>query len=133
MASEYNALRKSVGWTVPTQISAYFALKNSLFVCSAHRGEMVVGAGRVVGDGHLAFTIMDIMVHPDFQHRYGIGAKIMLKLLSHIKDHSTPESDVYAMSVPDQELFYRRLGFVSRPTPSLGPGMSLPYEQLQKY
>jgi GNAT superfamily N-acetyltransferase len=130
--SEYNALRKSVGWTVPTEMSADSALKNSLFVCSARRDDMVVGAGRVVGDGHLAFAVMDLMVHPDLQRR-GIGVRIMSELLNCIKKCANPESDVYAMAAPDQELFYQRLGFIFRPTSLYGHGMSLPYERLKKY
>jgi ribosomal protein S18 acetylase RimI-like enzyme len=130
-ARDYNFLRQSVGWSVSDEISSKKAIDHSLYICSAYLHGKVVGSGRVVGDGALAFFIQDVMVIPEYQRRLGIGKAIMYKLLGYIKNHARSEADIYCMSAKDREGFYIHLGFVERPTSQLGAGMFLPYETLQ--
>ncbi|WP_300005027.1 GNAT family N-acetyltransferase [uncultured Cedecea sp.] len=130
-ARDYNLLRQSVGWSVSDEVSSKKAIDNSLYICSAHDNGMTVGSGRVVGDGVLAFSIQDVMVLPAYQRHFGIGKKIMHKILNYIKNNASPEADIYCMSAKNREEFYIKLGFVERPTSQLGAGMVLPYEILQ--
>jgi len=131
-ATEYNALRRLVGWSVPNETSSQKALKNSLYICSAYADEQIVGSGRVVGDGHLGFSILDLMVHPEFQVRYGIGPKIMYRIFDFLKKTACPEADIYGMAALGKESFYERLGFTLRPSDLLGAGMNLPFSTLLK-
>jgi len=128
---EYNILRQSVGWSVPDYLSSNKAIDNSLYTCSAYCHGVVIGGGRIVGDDILAFCIMDVMVHPEYQGRFGIGKTIMHRLLNYIKNNAKKEADIYCMSAKGREDFYIKLGFIKRPTSLLGAGMVLPYEVLQ--
>ncbi len=132
-ATEYNELRNSVGWSVPTNRCAEKALAHSLYICSAYQGQQILGSGRVVGDGSLIFCIMDLMVHPDFQHRYGIGVRILHNIFHYLKVHACPEADILGMAALGRERLYEKMGFVIRPTDSLGAGMVMPYAELLKY
>lgn len=128
---EYNDLRQSVGWSVPDEISSHKAIDNSLYICSAYCHGSAIGSGRVIGDAALAFYIQDVMVLPEYQGRFGIGKKIMYRLLNYIKNNANEKADIYCMSAKNREGFYTNLGFIKRPTSQLGAGMILPYEILQ--
>ncbi|WP_213991308.1 GNAT family N-acetyltransferase [Sodalis sp. dw_96] len=132
-AMEYNELRSSVGWSEPNHRRSEQALEHSLYICSAYQDQRIVGSGRVVGDGSLIFCIMDLMVHPDFQHRYGIGVHILHNIFHYLKENACPEADILGMAAVGRERFYEKMGFVIRPTNSLGAGMNMPYAELLKY
>ena len=83
-----------------------FAYSNSLYKCFVLEGGMLVGAGRVVGDGIDIAYLCDIAVHPEFQGR-GIGREIALKLMALSAGHK--KMILYAN--PGVEPLYQKLGF----------------------
>lgn len=127
---EYNYLRRAVGWSVPNKRYSKKALENSLYICSAHYNGVVIGSGRIVGDGSLAFCIQDVMVCPEYQRSFGIGRNLMYRLLNYIKVNANETADIYCMSAKEREGFYIKMGFIMRPTAQFGAGMFLPYETL---
>ncbi|MGL6002929.1 MAG: GNAT family N-acetyltransferase [Plesiomonas sp.] len=132
-AKDYNQLRQSVGWSVPDELSSQKSLDNSLYICCATVNGISIGSGRVVGDGTLAFCIQDVMVHPEFQRRFGVGKHIMKYLLTYIKSAAKSQSDIYCMSAQGCEAFYMAVGFIKRPSSSLGAGMVLPFDALKHH
>lgn len=57
----------------------YHALLNSHTLISAWSGNILVGLGNAISDGHLVVYYPHLLVHPDFQ-RQGIGQLILEKM-----------------------------------------------------
>src|SRR5688500_785056 len=76
---DYARIIQSVGWR-PRQFEAIeIALRNSCFsVCAVSDG-VVVGFGRVIGDGGLHLYLTDVVVASESQ-RKGIGTAIVAAL-----------------------------------------------------
>ena len=107
---EYCALRKAAGLSSRTPIAARLGLPGSLFaVCVRHEG-LLIGMGRVVGDGGCNYEVVDVAVHPDFQRR-GFGFQIMELLMQYIDDNA-PDS-AYVSLIADQgaPVLYEKFGF----------------------
>ena len=66
------------------------------------------------------------MVLPEYQGKH-IGTGILNNLLEQINKYKevNPYIRVYLGAAKGKEHFYEKLGFVSRPTDNLGPGMIL--------
>lgn len=121
-------LRTSVGWQgILHQLE--IALKNGLFNVAAKDGNKVVGMGRLVGDGVVYWYVQDLAVLPDYQGK-GIGKRIMLRLIEHVKQNSLPDTSVTVglMSAKGKELFYEKFGFTARPNETYGAGMMNHYK-----
>jgi GNAT superfamily N-acetyltransferase len=121
--ADYNRLRRDAGWPEMDPTTAAASLPRSCFAVCAHDGDRVVGMGRVVGDGGLCFYVQDVIVLREYQGR-GIGAALMDRLMAHIAAHAVASTYLGLMSAVGKEAFYRRWGFISRPTGALGCGMT---------
>ena len=76
-ADEYVELLRRVGWTSPPVEDCRRALGGSLTaICAVDERKVVVGMGRLVGDGRMYCFAVDVVVDPDAQ-RQGIGQGIM--------------------------------------------------------
>ncbi len=122
-SEEYNRLRKDVAWPEMEMETAARCLPHSLYVVCAYDGDELTGMGRIVGDGGLCFFIQDLIVART-HHRRGIGTAIMERLMGFIADRAVADTYVGLMSAVGKEPFYHRFGFTSRPTESLGCGMT---------
>ncbi len=120
---DYNRLRRDAGWPEMDPATAAACLPSSLYAVCAFEGDEVVGTGRVVGDGGLCFYIQDVIVLASHQGR-GIGAGIMESIMAWISARSVQHSYLGLMSAVGKEGFYHRYGFTSRPTETLGCGMT---------
>jgi GNAT superfamily N-acetyltransferase len=54
-------------------------IANSATVIAAWDGELLVGLGNAITDGHLVVYFPHLLVHPDY-HRQGIGTEIVRRL-----------------------------------------------------
>jgi ribosomal protein S18 acetylase RimI-like enzyme len=109
-ADEYCALRIAAGLRPRTPIAARLGLPGTLFaVCIRDEG-VLVGMGRVIGDGGCNYEIVDVAVHPDHQRR-GYGFRIMKSLMEYIHEHA-PES-AYVSLIADRgaPALYEKFGF----------------------
>jgi GNAT superfamily N-acetyltransferase len=122
-SADYNHLRRDAGWPEMDTRTVELCLPRSLFVVCALQGDEVVGTGRVVGDGGLCFYVQDVIVLRSHQGR-GIGAGIMDRLMDFIAARAVKDSYLGLMSAVKKEGFYQRYGFTSRPTETLGCGMT---------
>lgn len=120
---DYCSLRESVNWINFAKVQTEKALKNSLYTVIAVENDQTVAMGRLIGDG-MYYTIVDIVVHPDYQHR-GIGTGIIRRIMDYI-NRETPEggrSSVQLIAEKGKEPFYESLGFKTIPHEFCGSGM----------
>ncbi len=126
---EYIKLRNSVGWGIAEGESIQKGLSNSLYsVCIECRGD-IIGMGRVIGDGALAYYIQDIIVLPEFQKK-GTGKLIMNSIMEYLKKNCTPNTTVGLMAAKGVTPFYEKYGFIARPDEKHGPGMFIRWPEL---
>lgn len=119
---DYNRVRVAAGLNKKDAAAAEIGLANSVFsVCLEHDG-VVVGIGRIVGDGALFFEIVDIAVIPDHQQN-GFGAEIMDSLIAYLRRNAASGAFVSLISGYGVSRFYERYGFEVHS--SEAPGMSL--------
>ena len=74
--AEYLALIESVGFRPRDPEAVAIALGNSLFSVCAVADSVIVGRGRIIGDGGLHLYLTDVIFRPQYQ-RQGIGTRIV--------------------------------------------------------
>ena len=107
----YYTLRESVGWNNWSKEQAEKALENSYYSIVIFYNDNAIGMGRVVGDG-IYFTIVDIVVRPEYQGRK-IGTTIMNSILEYIEKNMCEGSrvSVQLWAEVGKEQFYIKQGF----------------------
>ncbi|MEK3833063.1 GNAT family N-acetyltransferase [Paenibacillus sp. FSL R7-0128] len=106
---DYIALRQESGLSPMSIEGAAAGLPNSAFAVTVYAGELLVGMGRVIGDGGCFFQVTDIAVKPSFQGR-GLGKIIMGEIRAFLD--SVPEK-AYISLIADGEAakLYAKYGF----------------------
>lgn len=129
---QYLNLRRQVGWRELTVAQADKALGNSLYTLYVMQQGRPVGMGRLVGDGAVICYIQDLIVVPGAQQS-GLGSKLMDRLRAKVEAIALPGTIMMLdlMSAKGREDFYRKQGFLARPTEDLGPGM-IQYLHIEK-
>lgn len=120
----YLDFRRTVEWKPLTEEQAQKAIEGSLLTVVAYDGKRPVGMGRIVGDGAVICYIQDLIVIPEYQGT-GVGQMIMESLIDYVKELRLPDTQIMLdlMCAIGREEFYKRHGFIARPTDQLGPGM----------
>jgi ribosomal protein S18 acetylase RimI-like enzyme len=118
----YFELRQKVTFQEYSFPDVEIALKNTLYSIVIFEDDRPIGIGRVVGDDRIVFFIKDVVVDPEFQKR-SIGKLVMQSLLEYIGKKACSNAYVGLMATPNTEKFYRKFGFIQRPTDTLGHGM----------
>lgn len=120
----YLNLRKAVDWKPFTEEQAKKAIEGSILTVVAYDEERPVGMGRIVGDGAVICYIQDLIVIPEYQGK-GVGQMIMESLIDYVEELRLPDTQIMLdlMCAVGRENFYKKYGFISRPTERLGPGM----------
>jgi len=120
--SEYQRLRRAVGWSDVSDEGVGAGLKNALYSVVVLRDKKPIGCGRVVGDGGIYFYVQDIMVLPEYQG-LGLGRLIMDKVMDYLKGGAKQGAFVGLMAAKGVARFYERYGFKVRPDDA--PGMAM--------
>ena len=105
---EFCALRVTAGLSAKSLEAAKIGLPNSLYGVSVRDGSVLIGMGRVIGDGACNFEVVDIAVDPGYQGQ-GLGRKIM----NYIDDYlaSVALEGSYVSMIADEPVFYEKLGY----------------------
>ena len=118
--SEFYPLYTTTQWNDRLQLNPEElerAIYNSYYVVSVYENKQLIGFGRVVSDGVAYATIYDVMVSPSWQNQ-GIGSKIIRKLVDKCERHDIRR--IYLFAAKNAENYFKRLGFVARPSSSRG-------------
>lgn len=123
--TDYNMLRKSVGWNEIAINQAQTGINNSTYLVAAVCNNKTVGMARLVSDGGYICVIVDVIVLPEFQGK-GIGKTMISLVMEYINSSIETGEGVFInlMSAKGREAFYRQFGFVERPDNNFGAGMS---------
>lgn len=80
--------------------------------------------GRIVGDGAVICYVQDLIILPEVQGQ-GIGGLILETLKTFVINTGVPGTMMMfdLMCAKGRERFYKKHGFIARPTETLGPGM----------
>lgn len=124
VAEDYIRLRSEVGFSKTPLEQTEKSLKNGLFSVVAECDGKHVGMGRLVGDGIMYWYIQDVAVLPEYQGK-GIGKAIVKRLMQYVEENSIPGTytTIGLMAAKGKDEFYEKLGFISRPSDTFGPGM----------
>lgn len=90
-AEEYQNLRKSLDCETVSDEAVERGLAHSLFSVCAMQDDVVVGCGRVVGDGGIYFFIQDLMVLPAHEGE-GIDDCLMDEIMLYLKKAAPPNA-----------------------------------------
>lgn len=120
----YMELREAVHFPKLSRDQARRGLGNSLYTLVAFKDGKAVGMGRIVGDGAIICYVQDLIIRPEVQGE-GIGGLILESLRSFVVNIGFPGTTMMfdLMCARGREPFYKKHGFIARPTESLGPGM----------
>lgn len=119
----YIALRKAVGWKNFCREQVEKAINYSYYSVVIRENGDSIAMGRIIGDG-LYFTIVDVVVHPDYQGK-GLGTLIIQKLMEHI-GQGIPAGgrvSIQLISEKEKEDFYVKQGFKLIPHEKCGPAL----------
>lgn len=117
--SEYRNLRKIAGLSEQSQKAAAKGLANACFDVSIYDNQLLIGMGRVIGDGGTAFQIIDIAVNPNYQGQ-GYGKLIMTNIMAYISAEA--EQGTYVSLIADYpaDQLYAQYGFITTEPHSAG-------------
>nr|WP_307775203.1 GNAT family N-acetyltransferase [uncultured Cetobacterium sp.] len=117
--SDYLSLRERAGTGEKDANRARIALRNSLLTVSIYDNDLLVGFGRVAGDGGITYIICDIMVDKKY-HRRGYGNQIMMEINKYLDKHTHEDSYVCLIAVAPADKLYNRYNFEYLPDQKCG-------------
>lgn len=106
---EYRALRRAVGWNVPSEDAVALALRSASVGAVAVDDGVAVGMGRVIGDLAFYNLVVDLVVDPAAQG-YGLGTELLRNLEDQVASRSTT-SHIQLVAGEDVTDFYAKLGY----------------------
>ena len=118
-AEEFVNLRLLAGMSVRDIAGVKIGLKNSNHVVVIRDGDLLIGMGRIIGDGMTTFQIADMAVHPDYQGK-GLGKSIMTELVKWLEENASPHSYVSLIADGNARLLYEKFGFEPTTPHSIG-------------
>jgi aralkylamine N-acetyltransferase len=105
-----------VGWGFRNPEEIQSAFKKSSVVRFAYFNNVLIGFGRTVDDGKYYALIVDLVIHPEFQHK-GIGSNI----LRHLKNSLEGYVFTTLTSAVGKEPFYEKQGWKKQITSFIWP------------
>ena len=121
---DYCNLRVNAGMSRKSIEAAIKGLPHACFNVTLYENDMLIGMGRVIGDGGTVFQIVDIAVKDTYQG-LGHGMTIMHEIMKYIE--SVAEEGTYVSLIADYpaDQLYEKFGFKS--TEPYSKGMYIKY------
>jgi ribosomal protein S18 acetylase RimI-like enzyme len=116
---DYRRLRQVAGLSEKTQAAAEAGLPNTWFAVTIRHENLIIGMGRVIGDGGTAFQIVDIAVEPAHQGK-GLGKRIVAALVDHLRANAPASAYVSLIADGDAQHLYAKYGFAPVAPASIG-------------
>lgn len=113
-AAHVMALRRQAGWRDVGLRALHVALRNSLQVFCVYQDELLVGFGRLVGDGVLKVYVEELVV-ATAARRQGIGSAILIAMEAYTRAHCAAGCRLGLTSSRGYAGFYAKHGFERRP------------------
>jgi GNAT superfamily N-acetyltransferase len=111
--AEHRRLAEAVGWgSVFDWDRVSLSLERSPFGVVALAGDLVIGMGRLVGDGVMYFYVQDVVVLPEFQGG-GVGHAIVDALLTFVRETAHTGAFTGLFATPDAMRLYEQHGFTT--------------------
>ncbi len=107
---QYLALRVEAGLSPMSAEGAEAGLPRSCFAVTLYDGKLLIGMGRVIGDGGCFFQVTDIAVKPSYQGR-GLG-KVIVREIRDFLDTIPAQSYVSLIADGEASKLYEQYGFV---------------------
>ena len=117
---DYRRLRVAAGLSPRSVAAARVGLPNTVVGVVVRHDGVVVGMGRVVGDG-LFYQVVDVAVDPGHRGR-GLGGAIVGGLMDALKRRAPAEAHVSLVADGRAHELYERFGF--SPTAPAATGMA---------
>ena len=117
--SDYLSLRERAGTGDKNPNRAEIALQNSLLTVCMYDKDLLIGFGRVVGDGGITYIISDIMVDKNY-HRKGYATQIMDEINNFLNKNTHEDSYVCLIAVSPADNLYNRYDFEYLPDQKCG-------------
>lgn len=107
---DYCNLRANAGMSSKSIEAAIKGLPHACFNVTLYENDMLIGMGRVIGDGGTVFQIVDIAVK-DIYQGLGHGMAIMHEIMKYIE--SVAEEGTYVSLIADYpaDQLYEKFGF----------------------
>lgn len=126
---DFIRLRSYTSWGCVDVAQAEQALKNSLMGIYLRGDDETIAMARIVGDGVFNVYIQDVIVKPSHR-RKGLGRNMLSTLITHMKSCLPADCTIGLMAAKEQDGFYTKLGFTSRPSSQFGAGMTAQLKEL---
>lgn len=107
---EYLSLRDRAGTGEKDYNRAKIAIENSLLTVCIYVESILVGFGRIIGDGGITYIIGDIMVDKNHQ-RKGYANEIMKAIDNYLNENTHEDSYVCLIAVSPADQLYNRYKF----------------------
>jgi len=106
----YIDLRVEAGLSGKSVEAATIGLQHALFTVCLYDGELLVGLGRVIGDGGTAYQIIDFVVKPSHQGK-GLGKLVMREITNYLDQHAMKGAYVSMIADAPADKLYTQFGF----------------------
>jgi GNAT superfamily N-acetyltransferase len=116
---DYRRVRLAAGLQDRAREAAEIGLRNTWFGVSVLLHGVVVGMGRIVGDGGCFFQVVDIAVLPEHQGK-GLGKRIMKALTDHLEENAPASAYVSLIADGEAHRLYAQYGFQMTAPESIG-------------
>jgi len=118
-AEEYRSLMRSVGFRVFPAAVAAESLKRSCHAVTLRKDGVLIGMGRIVGDGVCFVEIVDVVVDPVHQGK-GLAKIVMDALMSYATTQLAEGAFVYLSAHVPADWLYAQYGFEATAPDAVG-------------
>ena len=110
IVGEFLELHQACGLGRRNAAAAAKGLSGSLYCVTAKSGVRLVAMGRIVGDGGMAATLVDLLVAPDMRGQ-GIGRELVERLVAWCHEELPRSCVITAIPQPGSYSVYKSAGF----------------------